>query len=58
MHEDSYSTVYRGELEDGRLLAIECPKDSENQEFLLTGGLEIKQLSVTCQFCVTYWLLC
>jgi hypothetical protein len=39
--EDHFSKVYRGELEDGRLLAIECPENSQNQEFLLTGGLEI-----------------
>jgi len=30
-----------GELQDGRLLAIECPKNSDSQEFLLSGGLEI-----------------
>ncbi len=41
MQEDRFSEVYRGELEDGRLLAIQCPKDSESQEFLLTGGLVI-----------------
>jgi hypothetical protein len=35
-----FSTVYRGELQDGRLLAIEC-FDNPRQEFLLTGGLEI-----------------
>ncbi len=37
----SFDEVYRGELQDGRLVAIECPKNSESQEFLLTGGLEI-----------------
>jgi serine/threonine protein kinase len=36
-----FSQVYRGELEDGRLLAIKCLQNSENQEFLLTRGLEI-----------------
>jgi hypothetical protein len=41
VQEDRFSKVYRGELEDGRLLAIECPENSRNQEFLLTGGLEI-----------------
>ncbi len=41
MGEDHSSEVYRGELQDGRLLAIECPKGSESQEFLLNGGLEI-----------------
>jgi hypothetical protein len=41
VHEDGFSNVYRGELEDGRLLAIECPKHSKSQELLLTGGLEI-----------------
>ncbi|CAK9192557.1 unnamed protein product [Sphagnum troendelagicum] len=41
VHEDGFSKVYRGELQDGRLLAIECAKDSKCQEILLTGGLEI-----------------
>ncbi len=36
----SYKCTW-GELQDGRLVAIECPKNSESQEFLLTGGLEI-----------------
>jgi hypothetical protein len=36
-----FSAVYKGRLQDGRLLAIECPIDSERQEFLFTGGLEI-----------------
>jgi hypothetical protein len=38
---DRVSKVYRGELQDGRLLAIECPENSESQESLFTGGLEI-----------------
>jgi hypothetical protein len=37
----SFDEVYKGELQDGRFVAIECPKNSESQEFLLTGGLEI-----------------
>ncbi|CAM6044272.1 unnamed protein product [Sphagnum compactum] len=41
VHEGGWSNVYRGELKDGRLLAIERPNDSESQELLLTGGLEI-----------------
>ncbi len=41
MQEDGLSKVYRGELEDGRLLAIECPENSQNQKLVLTGGLEI-----------------
>jgi hypothetical protein len=40
VREDRFSKVYRGELQDGRLLAIEC-FDNPRQEFLLTGGLEI-----------------
>jgi hypothetical protein len=39
--EDDFSKVYRGELQDGRLLAIQCPGNSQHQDFLLTGGLEI-----------------
>ncbi len=39
--EDGFSKVYRGELENGRLLAIECPKDSEKSKDFLTLSLEI-----------------
>jgi hypothetical protein len=41
VHEEPHSTVYRGELEDGRLLAIEVPNDVEDKSLPLTVGLEI-----------------
>jgi hypothetical protein len=41
MFMDGFNTVHRGELQDGRLLAIACIESSQSQEFLLTGGLEI-----------------
>jgi hypothetical protein len=57
--------VYRGELQDGRLVAIECPEKSQNQEFLLTGGLEINSclshanIDSLIGYCVenTQWIL-
>jgi len=35
----SFDQVYRGELQDGRLVAIKCPRNSESQENF--RGLEI-----------------
>ncbi len=35
MQEDSFGKVYRGKLQDGRLVAINCPRTSESQENLL-----------------------
>jgi hypothetical protein len=41
VHEQPHSTVYRGELEDGRLLAIEVPNDVEDERLPVTVCLEI-----------------
>jgi serine/threonine protein kinase len=32
VHEGGFSKVYRGELQDGRLVAIKCPYNSKSQE--------------------------